>query len=1410
MKIKYLSIIIFLVSYFVGYSQEENFAPNPDICNEPGGWWYPDSDNDGYGNLMISDEERICGTPPDNGIHYVHNSGDCDDNDSNINPNTIWYADLDLDGYGNANSGIIITCQPIIGSYSLFNTDCNDNAPLINPDTKWYYDNDMDGYGNSLNYIRQCTQPNSRYVLKIDCDDNNSAYTIVRTWAIDLDGDGFGESNPIISCSKPSGGNYVSNYPDESPGVYGPIQGGITPSANSVFSSDKNYILTIFPQKNITNLLQIDSDDDAKIEITYFDGLGRSVQKINHKQSNTGKDIVTHIEYDAFGRMEKEFLPYVNQSASLNSNGNANNDVLNFYNTTTYENTSNPYGQKQFEASPLNRVLKQAAPGEAWKLNSGHEIKLDYQTNITNEVKLYGVSLNSDFTPTLINDSGSVYYNENQLYKIITKNENWTSGNNNTTQEFKNKEGQVVLKRTFADIFNNGSLVESAAKHDTYYVYDQYSNLTYVIPPAVSGSITQTVLDNMCYQYQYDYRNRLVEKKLPGKQREYIVYDKLNRVVATGPAYNPYGGDDTNKGWLITKYDVLNRPVYTAWYDYAVANTDDRKTVQAAYDSNTIHSENKTTSASTIDGISINYTNQVNPTTFVLLTVNYYDTYDYPNAPVVPTTLPNSTFRIATNVKGLPTGSWVRVLDATGSTSNELSYTIYDNKFSPVRSYTKNYLGGYTQVDSKIDWAGKTEYTLTKHKRLTSDTEIVVKDSFEYSAQDRLVKHKHKINSLAEQLLDFNTYDELGQLISKKVGGADITGTTALQKVDYTYNVRGWLKGINDITNLVPTITENDLFAFKLSYDNPENGLPLYNGNISETFWRTDSDNIKRKYTYKYDNLSRLLEANYSKPGSTSTPDNYLERLTYDKNGNIQTLIRNGGNDNDGISAVQKIDNLVYSYDLNNLNLLKKVVDSTTNSQGFSDNFSNVDDYDYDANGNLILDYNKGISSITYNHLNLPTLINFFANASIQYIYNSSGQKIKKIVSDNFGHGSSNTTIEYLNGFQYKNNVLTLFPQAEGYVNYIPPAGRGDGVYKYIFNYTDHLGNVRLSYSLDNNVLKILEENHYYAFGLKHSNYNSEGLVYQVDGNNNVVLTPISPLVGSSYKYKYNGKELQEELGLNMYDYGARNYDPALGRWMNIDPKAETSRRWSPYTYCYNNPMYFVDPDGMQADDWRDKNGKELNQKQLNNVKVYIFYNPKASGEDGGFKEQTMKQYAEYEKQYGKGSVALSDAMTTKDFAKDWGDISGTPNTIGVNHHGNNQTVMLDTNPDGNDKTQDGQYIVSTDNGKSPTSQTPSMKISDLPDTKGDISNATMNLNTCNSNNPSKTPMTAGTTLAKGFSRDTEIGTVRGTNGSVNYNSAGSPTTQWYYGKTWQYFQKGKQVSTPNQPTVSIPRMGGF
>ena len=130
------------------------------------------------------------------------------------------------------------------------------------------------------------------------------------------------------------------------------------------------------------------------------------------------------------------------------------------------------------------------------------------------------------------------------------------------------------------------------------------------------------------------------------------------------------------------------------------------------------------------------------------------------------------------------------------------------------------------------------------------------------------------------------------------------------------------------------------------------------------------------------------------------------------------------------------------------------------------------------------------------------------------------------------------------------------------------------------------MGNIRLSYSVDpsNNVLKIIEENHYYPFGLKHSGYNAEELMYARNSAGVSKIVPVPPFLTPSFNYKYNGKEFQDDLGLNVYDYGARMYDPGDGLWLQMDPLAELGRRWSPYCYAFDNPVFFIDKDGMWPD----------------------------------------------------------------------------------------------------------------------------------------------------------------------------------------------------------------------------------
>lgn len=368
-----------------------------------------------------------------------------------------------------------------------------------------------------------------------------------------------------------------------------------------------------------------------------------------------------------------------------------------------------------------------------------------------------------------------------------------------------------------------------------------------------------------------------------------------------------------------------------------------------------------------------------------------------------------------------------------------------------------------------------------------------------------------------------------------------------------------------------------DLFAFKLNYNITE-GLssipfvPLYNGNIAESYWRTASDNTQRKYSYAYDHMNRFLQASYQKPETMfHFPGSYDEQVSYDKNGNITHLERTG--EYDDMSYNLQIDDLTYTYSTTNPNQLAKVDDATNNPNGFKDgtNISSVDDYLYDAYGNMTVDRNKGITEIKYNHLNLPTKITFGTTGNIEYFYNAGGVKVRKIVTE----GSSVTTTDYLSGFQYINNNMEFFPHAEGYVK------NTMGSYNYVFNYTDHLGNIRLSYTKNptTNVLTILEENNYYPFGLKHRNYNMTKRQYEKD-EGNIIIGPTNQTV---YDYKFQGQERQDELGLNWDSFKWRNYDYAIGRFMNIDPLAEDYQHQSPYAFCENSTIAYRELEGLEG-----------------------------------------------------------------------------------------------------------------------------------------------------------------------------------------------------------------------------------
>ncbi|SHL71445.1 RHS repeat-associated core domain-containing protein, partial [Flagellimonas taeanensis] len=181
----------------------------------------------------------------------------------------------------------------------------------------------------------------------------------------------------------------------------------------------------------------------------------------------------------------------------------------------------------------------------------------------------------------------------------------------------------------------------------------------------------------------------------------------------------------------------------------------------------------------------------------------------------------------------------------------------------------------------------------------------------------------------------------------------------------------------------------------------------------------------------------------------------------------------------------------------------------------------------------------------------------------------------------------------------------------------------GNGGYDYVYQYRDHLGNIRLSYtdgngngSIDPNT-EIVEESNYYPFGLTHKGYNNVTSSY---GNS------------VAQKWKFGGKEYEDGLNESIatYDFGARNYDPALGRWMNLDPLAEQMRRHSPYNYAFDNPVFFIDPDGMAPinfdDPIYDNRGNLIGDDGKTDGKIHVVYNNSQARDikretDGGNKE---------------------------------------------------------------------------------------------------------------------------------------------------------------------------------------------
>ena len=470
----------------------------------------------------------------------------------------------------------------------------------------------------------------------------------------------------------------------------------------SAQTNSQNYIKTTTYTNYANN-----NASDSLITVQYFDGLGRPVETVQKGITPAKADLIAFQEYDAFGRESNSWLPRV----KANNNGafTAFNDFKNLP-KDIYLNDTAAYSKPVYEPSPLNRVLEQYGPGADWHKN-GKAVKTDYYTNSSTYPCAY-YYMSGD---NLVRNNN---YPDNQLY--VTK---ATDEEGNISYEFKDKLGRVILQRQM-----NGSV-----KCDTYYIYDDFGNLRYVLPPLAANATgngtyneNSTVIKDYAYVYKYNERNLCKWKQLPGCDPVFYVYDKASRLIFT------QDGEQRKTGlWLFSIPDDFGRIVLTGTCKNTLNHNNLLADVVKATHPNNSYPTN-TFKGYTISGIT--------PSNPVVLLVNYYDDYSFRSTNGIPNTSFDTSAGSDFNkqytggYKGLLTGTLTAVISGnTAPTTYLYSIMFYDYRGQLIQSVSSNHLSGTVKEYFAYDFTGN---LLRKKQIATPYGQLLVFGGSSYPANE--------------------------------------------------------------------------------------------------------------------------------------------------------------------------------------------------------------------------------------------------------------------------------------------------------------------------------------------------------------------------------------------------------------------------------------------------------------------------------------------------------------------------------------------------------------------------------------------------------------------------------------------------------------------------------------------------
>ena len=952
---------------------------------------------------------------------------------------------------------------------------------------------------------------------------------------------------PLVGCT-------AISYPNTRTVSYGYDGGRLSTISDTGGNVVKSYNYAIYSEKNLKGCNSVTKHTytsagkgTSVTTSTYYDSFGCPVNVVARGASTDSRDLATLTEYDALDRTVKEWLAVPCSAA----NGPISRRDFLGKSSSEYDD-SLAFKESQYELSPSAEAVRILQPGVAFS-------KRPYITSFVGNRQSDAMYRCQHFVPSndyTFRTLGS--YADGELAVVKT-----VDADNRTVLTFTDWKGNKVLERHVMD----GSRGVTA---DTYYVYDALGKLRFVLPPALDG-MTRTSckswdirscapLRQYAYFYRYDHRMLLVEKKLPGADPVYYINDITGNTV-----FSQDGNLRKGNRWNFSIPDRFGRTAVEGLCDAPDVAAVEGMFVRVA-------KTDYTNAASSICGTG--YCSNIVLQAPSLLTADYYDDYRF----LALRQFEGLNRMGSRNARGLKTGTMTAILEPVytpvsadnlkAEPSKICSVVSYDNEDRIACVETSNILGGKDRTVTEYTFSGKPLSMAVTH---TAAGKLTAEESYGYTydALDRPLQTRYSINNGQSVTLADNRYDELGRLQSDRRNGSASLAT------EYSYNLHG-----------MPTRISTPLYTESLFYEQQHNGsTPQYGGNISAIDWSVadESDTYgKRGYIFSYDGMSRLTAAGYLENGKRN--NHFSTSYKYDLMGNILSLRREGLLDSGDYGT---IDDLTYSYEGNQVVKIDDAADESPNYSGamhFRDAANEETEYTYDANGNMLTDSNKGITSIDYNVLDLPQSINVKSNVlgnsdnKVCYTYSADGTKLRST----YKNGNSQV-LPYKPNASFNNNT-GLNIKTNGMVT--PMARPLESNYHYCSNLV--YNNDRLSTILFDGGYASVDEGggivmHFYV----KDHLGSNRLV--VDGNGNIEEVnhyyPFGALMGdrcgvSRNKYKYIGKELDTMYGWNMQDHEARWYDMENITWSVIDAKSEINYSISPYAYVDCNPIKYIDTDG--------------------------------------------------------------------------------------------------------------------------------------------------------------------------------------------------------------------------------------